>query len=61
MKWLAALLFVLPIYLPIVANCTGYYYVGPEAFGRCPLEEPPQPCYKICDGIDCWPPCHTMP
>lgn len=61
MKWLAILLFVLPIYLPIVSNCTAYYYVGPEMFGRCPLEDEPQPCYALCDGIYCWPPCHTMP
>ena len=61
MKRLLALLFVLPIYLPIVANCTEYYYVGPASVGRCPVVEEPQPCYVLCDGIHCWPQCQAMP
>ena len=34
MKWLAALLFVLPIYLPIVNQCVAYYYVGADTAPR---------------------------
>ncbi len=34
MKWLATLLFVLPIYLPIVNQCVAYYYVGADTAPR---------------------------
>ena len=61
MKYLFALLFVLPIYLPIVNQCVAYYYVGADNGARCPVVDEPQPCYQICDGIYCWPHCQPMP
>ncbi len=42
MKWLAALLFVLPIYLPIVTRDVVYFWIdpGPVPICPCPPEEP---------------------
>jgi hypothetical protein len=60
-NWLAALLFVLPIYLPIIHQCTATYYVGTDAAARCPVINAPQPCTEICDGVHCWPTCYQYP
>lgn len=66
MKRLLALLFVLPIYLPIVNQCGSYFFYDPgpgpaTVASKCPVVEEPQPCINVCDGVFCWPPCDVMP
>ena len=40
MKWLATLLFVFPIYLPIVTHDATYRWIDPWPICPCPPEEP---------------------
>lgn len=61
MTRLLALLFVLPIYLPIVNQCVAYYWAPAEVSARCPVVEEPQVCTALCDGMFCWPPCDVFP
>ncbi len=51
MKWLAALLFVLPIYVPIVARDVVYFWIDPVPICPCAAAVTPQcPCNGIAEG-----------